>query len=96
MIEEFQNYEFAIGADRITDPGAFSKLQITSNTLDFNLNGADKMQLTTTGLVLEPGIRIIQSAATTNSDPLQLVSKSYVDEQVDLANVSISKTGQVI
>lgn len=26
MIEEFQNYEFAIGADRITDPGAFSKL----------------------------------------------------------------------
>jgi hypothetical protein len=39
MIEEFQNYEFAIGADRITDPGAFSKLQIASHTLDFNLNG---------------------------------------------------------
>jgi len=46
MIEEFQNYELATGLDRITDPGAFSKLQITSNTLDFNINGIDKMQLT--------------------------------------------------
>jgi|LauGreDrversion4_2_1035121.scaffolds.fasta_scaffold00292_5 hypothetical protein len=46
MIEEFQNYELATGLDRITDPGAFSKLQITSNTLDFNINGTDKMQLT--------------------------------------------------
>jgi hypothetical protein len=43
MIEEFQNYELATGLDRITDPGAFSKLQITSNTLDFNINGNDKM-----------------------------------------------------
>ena len=59
MIEEFQNYEFAIGADRITDPGAFSKLQIASHTLDFNLNGQDKMQLTTSALVLEPGIKVL-------------------------------------
>ena len=59
MIEEFQNYEFATGLDRITDPGAFSKLQIASHSLDFNINGADKMQLTTNALVLEPNIRII-------------------------------------
>ena len=54
------------------------------------------MQLTTTALVLEPGIRILQDTATSNTNPLQLVPKAYVDEQVNLANVSISKTGQVI
>lgn len=51
------------------------------------------MQLTTSALVLEPNIRILQDAATANSNPLQLVPKAYVDEQVNLANVSISKTG---
>lgn len=54
------------------------------------------MQLTTDALVLEPGIRVIQDASTSNTNPLQLVPKSYVDEQVNLANVSISKTGQVL
>jgi hypothetical protein len=80
MIEEFQNYEMAIGLDRITDPGAFSKLQITSNTLDFNINGQDKMQLTPSALVLNPDVRVLQNAATANSNPQQLVTKAYVDD----------------
>ncbi len=64
MIEEFQNYELATGLDRITDPGAFSKLQITSNTLDFNINGTDKMQLTDQALVLEPNVRVLTDSST--------------------------------
>lgn len=64
MIEEFQNYELATGLDRITDPGAFSKLQITSNTLDFNINGIDKMQLTDQALVLEPNVRVLTDSST--------------------------------
>ena len=37
---------------------------------------------------------MLQDAATPINNPLQLVPKSYVDEQVNLSTVSITNLGQ--
>lgn len=52
MIEEFEKHEFLIGRDRITDPTNVSKVQVTDQYIDFNVNNTDYAKFTNNSLVL--------------------------------------------
>jgi len=93
MIEEFANFDIAAGLDRITDPGVFSRVQITQNTVDVNLNGTDVFQVTDQSINMKLNKTVQYNNGTSITDPLSLVTKGYVDDKVSVSTTSINNIG---